>query len=98
MAALSLSKRASDELYEEAECLGANSPAQAKASLDAVFEKADLLRSFPELGRMVPEYRDPTIRELFYRHYRIFYSVEQAGELVAITSEQSGRFPLQALR
>ncbi|RZK15411.1 MAG: type II toxin-antitoxin system RelE/ParE family toxin [Hymenobacter sp.] len=68
MADLRLSRRASDELYEEAERLGAFSPAYARAFIDAVFAKADLLRQSPELARMVPEYNDPAVRELFHRH------------------------------
>ncbi len=96
MAALRLSVRASDEIYEEAERLGAFSPAYARAFIDTIFAKADLLRQFPELGRVVPEYGDPAIRELFHRHYRIFYFVADAQ--VSITSVQSSRYPLQPLR
>lgn len=97
MVGLTLSRRASDEIYEEAERLGAFSPAYAKAFIDAIFAKADLLRQFPELGRMVPEYGDPAVRELFHRHYRIFYFVHAAGNQVSITSVQSSRYPLQPL-
>ena len=97
MAALRLSRRASDEIYEEAERLGAFSPAYARAFIDAVFAKADLLRQFPELGRMVPEYGDPAVRELFYRHYRIFYFVSADGAQISLTSVQSSRYPLQPL-
>jgi len=85
VAGLTLSRRASEEIYEEAERLGALSPAYAKAFIDAIFAKADLLRRFPELGRMVPEYGDPAIRELFHRQYRIFYFVGPGGTQVSIT-------------
>lgn len=98
MADLKLSRRASDEIYEEAERLGAFSPSYAKAFIDAVFAKIDLLRRFPELGRLVPEYGDPAIREVFYRHYRIFYFVSLGGGPVSITSVQSSRYPLQPIQ
>lgn len=97
MAELRLSRRASDEIYEEAERLGASSPAYARAFIDTIFAKADLLRQFPELGRMVPEYGNPAIRELFHRHYRIFYFVSDDGAVVNLTSVQSSRYPLQPL-
>ncbi|MFC6222866.1 type II toxin-antitoxin system RelE/ParE family toxin [Hymenobacter artigasi] len=97
MAELRLSRRASDEIYEEAERLGAFSPAYARAFIDSIFAKADLLRQFPELGRMVPEYANSAIRELFHRHYRIFYFVSENGEQVSITSVQSSHYPLQPL-
>ena len=86
MAELRLSRRASDEIYAEAERLGTSSPACARAFIDAVFAKADLLRQFPELGRMVPESADPAIRELSHRHYRIFYFVSAGGTFVNLTS------------
>jgi toxin ParE1/3/4 len=97
MAELRLSRRASDEIYEEAERLGAFSPAYARAFIDSVFAKADLLRQFPELGRVVPEYRTSTIRELFYRHYRIFYVVSPDVTYVTLASIQSSRLPLQPI-
>jgi toxin ParE1/3/4 len=97
MAELRLSRRASDEIHEEAERLGAFSPAYARAFVDSIFTKIDLLRQFPELGRMVPEYGDSAIRELFHRHYRIFYFVSDSGIRVNITSVQSSRYPLQPL-
>jgi plasmid stabilization system protein ParE len=31
------------------------------------------LGQFPEIGRVVPEYNKPEIRELIYRNYRIVY-------------------------
>ena len=97
MAELRLSRRASDEIHEEAERLGAFSPSYARAFIDTIFAKADLLRQFPELGRTVPEYGDPAIRELFHRHYRIFYFVPAGASVVSITSVQSSRYPLQPL-
>jgi plasmid stabilization system protein ParE len=97
MAELRLSNRAADEIHEEAERLGAFSPAYARDFINAVFAKADLLRQFPLLGRMVPEYDDPTVRELFHRHYRIFYYVPPNEAYVSITSVQSSRLPLQAI-
>jgi plasmid stabilization system protein ParE len=97
MAELRLSRRASDEIYEEAERLGSFSPAYARAFIDSVFAKADLLRQFPELGRMVPEYQSPAIRELFHRHYRIFYVVSSDAAHVTLASVQSSRLPLQPI-
>lgn len=97
MAELRLSKRASDEIYEEAERLGAFSPAYAKAFIDSIFAKANLLRQFPELGRAVPEYANPAIREVFYRHYRIFYLVSPESNQVSITSVQSSHYPIRPI-
>jgi len=32
---------------------------------------------FPEIGRIVPEYADPKMREIIYRNYRIVYRIEE---------------------
>jgi plasmid stabilization system protein ParE len=34
------------------------------------------LTLFPELGRVVPEYQRPDIRELVFQNYRIVYRVK----------------------
>ena len=33
------------------------------------------LTTFPERGRMVPEYEDPTVRQIIVRRYRLVYRV-----------------------
>ena len=45
----------------------------------------ELLREFPEAGRTVPEFQDPTLRELLHGHYRIVYEAsEDAVHVLAI--------------
>ena len=40
---------------------------------------------FPEIGRIVPEYGDPKMREIIYRNYRIVYLVEErAVEIITV--------------
>jgi toxin ParE1/3/4 len=34
------------------------------------------LADFPEMGRMVPEFGDPSIREIVVRSYRVIYRVD----------------------
>jgi toxin ParE1/3/4 len=46
--------------------------------------QADLLRQHPEIGRIVPEYRDPKIREIIFRPYRIVYRVDHERKLAEI--------------
>lgn len=45
-----------------------------KVSLEIV-EKSEILNSFPEAGRIVPEIGDPNIRELFIYSYRLIYEI-----------------------
>src|SRR3989442_12886189 len=39
----------------------------------AIIDKAEYLVEHPRLGRMVPERKDPRIREVIQRPYRIIY-------------------------
>lgn len=46
----------------------------------------EAIPSFPEAGRIVPEYRREDLREKIYRNYRIVYRVKSdVIEIVAIT-------------
>ena len=42
------------------------------------------LRDFPELGRVVPEFAHPSIREIVVRSYRVIYRLDHAGRRVDI--------------
>jgi len=46
--------------------------------------ETDRLQEFPELGRIVPEYRTADIREIIFRTYRIVYRVNHAVRLCEI--------------
>ena len=41
-----------------------------------IISSVETLKVFPEIGRIVPEYDDPKIREIIYRNYRIVYQIE----------------------
>lgn len=49
-----------------------------------LLEKPKLLAEFPELGRMVPEFQDPLIREIIHRSYRIVYRVVHTTKHIEI--------------
>ena len=42
------------------------------------------LTTFPERGRMVPEFRRPQLREIVFRSYRIIYRVNSADNSLEI--------------
>lgn len=46
-------------------------------------EAAQLAR-FPEMGRMVPEYADPRVRELIISPYRLLYRFDADVDLVRV--------------
>lgn len=57
----------------------------AKEFAKQIVEQAEKIPAFPEAGRIVPEYNDPTIREIIYHNYRIVYRLkDDAVNLVYI--------------
>ena len=51
-----------------------DSPRYAAALIDAVVIAARSLSKSPERGRIVPESKDASIRELFVKRYRLIYA------------------------
>ena len=47
----------------------------AKTFKDTLQSKVKNLSTFPLMGRTVPEYNDPNVRELIHGDYRAFYEV-----------------------
>ena len=66
-----------DRVSEIGGYIARDDPDAAERWIDAVFEKVDSLKTFPESGRIVPEARDKTIRELIYGNYRIVYRMQE---------------------
>lgn len=48
-----------------------------------ILQRIESLADFPLMGRVVPEYRNESLRELLYQNYRIVYKV--SGHTVYIT-------------
>ena len=55
----------------------------ARAVVAKIVETAEAIPDHPELGRIVPEIDDKSIRERFVYSYRIIYRIEQERILVA---------------
>jgi toxin ParE1/3/4 len=50
----------------------------------ALIERAEGLAGFPEMGRMVPEFRRPNLREVIHRSYRVIYRVNRETDSIEI--------------
>lgn len=70
----------SNEALEDIEAIATyiekDSPAYAKSVVSKIFEKAEIIRYFTQLGRIVPELNDSTIREIFVYSYRLIYKID----------------------
>ena len=62
-------------LEEAAEYISKDSPAYAAALVVGATQRAESLARFPRRGRAVPEYRDPSFREIFVGSFRLIYRV-----------------------
>jgi toxin ParE1/3/4 len=60
-----------------------NSDAAARLGYELIL-RAERLVSAPEIGRVVPEFRQPNLREVICRSYRIIYRVRSAEERIDI--------------
>jgi plasmid stabilization system protein ParE len=62
---------------EIAEYITIDNPSAAIAWVEKVFEKVDLLKLSPEMGREFPEILRKEIREIIFGNYRIIYRIEK---------------------
>lgn len=79
-----LSPRAIRDLQEIVRYISFDKPAVAQRFGLQLIEKTRVLAGFPELGRAVPEFADPAIRELIFKSYRIVYRVNHQRRLVEV--------------
>jgi len=78
------SRQARDDLRDIVTFIAGNNHPIAESFGFRLMAKVDLLAQFPEMGRMVPEEQDETIREIIFPPYRIVYRVLARANLVAI--------------
>jgi toxin ParE1/3/4 len=77
----------SPEAIEDIEAIASyierDSPWYARAVAARIVETAETIPDFPEIGRIVPEIGNSSIRERFVYSYRIIYRIETQRILIA---------------
>jgi len=73
MAEIRWTQQASDDLEAITEFIANDSVVYAQLFVIDVLDAIDRLVDFPELGRIVPEVDNPSIREIIFGNYRIVY-------------------------
>jgi toxin ParE1/3/4 len=81
---LTWSPAARDDLHDIVIFIARDKPNVAMSFAYELISEADRLQEFPELGRVVPEYRNDNIREVIFRPYRIVYRVDHERKLCQI--------------
>ena len=56
----------------------------AERFVGSLFQVVERLAAFPESGRVVPEFGDPSIREVIRRPCRIVYRVDRTKQVIEI--------------
>jgi plasmid stabilization system protein ParE len=82
------SLNAQKNLEAIADYIAKDSPYYAVNFVSRIMRYAETLSDLPELGRMVPEFNDRSIRELIFHNYRIVYKLQ--GEEVFIVAVTHG--------
>ncbi len=78
------SEQALDDLQAIVFFIAEDNSAVAETFGYRLISKVDFLARFPQIGRVVPEESDETIREIILRPYRIIYKVLAEKQFVAI--------------
>ena len=89
------SDKALSELERIGDYIGEDNPKAANRFVSLLWKRATALRKHPRLGRMVPEMRDETLREVIEGHYRIVYRLETDKVLVLSVFEGHKLFPTE---
>jgi plasmid stabilization system protein ParE len=64
--------------------IAADNRSAAEALGRAIFERTRTLAEFPQAGRIVPEFREPNLREFIVYPYRVIYELNVAGTTVDV--------------
>jgi addiction module RelE/StbE family toxin len=73
-----------DDLRDIVSTISRDSHQRAETFGYRLIAETDKLQNFSEIGRVVPEYSLPTIREIIVRSYRIVYRVDHERKLIEI--------------
>lgn len=80
-----LSPRAIQDLKEIVRYISFDDPKTAERFGYALIDSALSLATFPERGRLVPEFGDGVTREIIHRPYRIVYRFDPLRKVVFVS-------------
>ena len=88
MAEVRWTPQAADDLEAVVDFIATDSPHYARLFTMDVLAAVERLADFPNSGRVVPELKDPAVREILFGSYRIVYRVK--GDLVELLTVYHG--------
>lgn len=87
-------EQAYSDLHAIYDYVAVDSERYAKILTDKLFDRTQVLASFPEMGRIVPEVGSLTVRELIEGNYRIIYEV-MSDDIVLVQTVWHSARPLE---
>jgi plasmid stabilization system protein ParE len=80
-----------ENLVDIGDYIGKDSIKYAKIVVKNLFESTGILKQQPRIGRIVPEFNNPNIRELIRGSYRIIYRIIDDKRIDIVTIHHSAR-------
>ncbi len=68
-------------------------PLASRAWLEGLIDRIELLREFPKQGRLVPEWGEESLREVFHEPYRVVYEIFEDRVEILTLSHARQKFP-----
>ena len=91
MVAIKWTQNALKDVDSIAAFIALDSNHYAKIQVNRFFEKVEILKRYPQIGRVVPEKNNPNLRELILGNYRIIYLIISEQQIDIITIHHSKR-------
>ncbi len=80
-----------EDIENIAEFISKGSLFYAQVQTERFFQRVEILETYPQAGRKVPEINSPDIRELIEGNYRIIYRIINASLVEILTVHPSSR-------
>ncbi len=81
MARLNWTREAETWLRDIFEYIAQDNPEAAARVVEGIYQRAQVLREFPQIGHRYEGIRDREVRILLYGHYRIAYLIKSEEEI-----------------
>jgi toxin ParE1/3/4 len=79
-----LTPRCLDDLRDIVTFIAKDNPDRARTFGNELIDRALAVANFPELGRVVPEIGEPTVREVIHGPYRIIYEIFPDSQIIYV--------------
>ena len=91
MAEVKFTDQSLDDLEDIAEYISKDSLFYAGMQVEKLIRRTDILEQFPAIGRIVPELKNKSIREIIEGNYRIVYRIVNREMIHILTFNHSRR-------